>query len=120
MSDVNLDEVRRTREGKPCGGPILASFGHRIAPGAGLLVRASERVPFLQGRPDPFAGFLSAVPDAGEIDAGDDAVFHDHLAVDDHGIDIVTHTALDDALHRVAHRPVAQRVAAGEIDDDDV
>src|SRR5262249_33186086 len=53
-----------------------ALLGHRIAPGARLLVPASQRVPVRQGFPDLLGRGLGLVPELGEIDPGDHAISH--------------------------------------------
>src|SRR6185437_10274007 len=86
----------------------------------GLVGGAPERVPIRQRRPDHLARSLRFGPDLAEVDAGNDAALHADLAVDDDGIDIVADAAIDHAPDRITHRAVAQRIAAGKIDDDDV
>src|SRR5262245_45228460 len=83
----------------------------RIGPGAGLLVGAAERVPLRECVPDLLGRRLGLRAQLGEVDARNDGAFHHHLAVDDDGVDVVADAALHDALHGIAHRSVAQRVA---------
>src|SRR5262249_55834845 len=78
------------------------------------------RIPILPAAPDPLAGSLRLCPQLGEVDAGDAATLHAHDAIDDDGFDVVADAAIDQALDRIAHRAEAQRVAAGEADDNDV
>src|SRR5215469_6845272 len=86
-------------------------FGGRIGPGAGLFVRAAERVPIRERVPDLLGCRLGLRAQLGEIDAGNDGALHHNLAVDDDSIDVVADAALHDALDGIAHRSVAQRVA---------
>src|SRR5438445_13567875 len=94
------------------------SLRHRIAPGAGRVRRAAERVPIGQRRPDFLARGLRLRPKRGEIDARNFAVLHHDLAVHNNGLDIVADATLYQAFHRITHRPVAQTVTPRKIDDD--
>src|ERR1700720_85863 len=97
-----------------------SSVGAGKREGAHLLGRTAPRVPVLPSSPHPLAYRLGLRPQLGEVDTGDAAALHAHYTVDDHGVDVIADTAVHQALDRIAHRPHAQRVATGEIDDDDV
>src|SRR5262245_56686184 len=103
-----------------CTAIVNRSVGPRERVWAHLVRRAAVRIPVLPAAPDPLAGRLRLPSQLGHIDAGDAAILHPHHAVDDHGVDIVADAAVDKALDRIAHRPEAKRVAAAEINDDDV
>src|SRR5215510_3788547 len=92
----------------------------RIGPGAGLFMRAAERVPIRERVPDLLGCRLGLRAQLGEVHARNDGALHHHLAVDDDGVDVVAHAAFHDAFDGIAHRSIAQRVASREIDDDDV
>src|SRR3954451_19019584 len=64
---------------------------HGIAPGASILVRASQRVPLLQRAPDLLACHLGVLPQLAEIAPRDAAPLHHDPAVDDDRVDIVAH-----------------------------
>ena len=81
----------------------------RERPWARLFGGSPARIPILQRRPDMFAGVLGLLAQLVEIDAGNHAVFHADVAVDDDGVDIVADAALDQALDGIADRPIAQR-----------
>ena len=81
----------------------------RIAVGAGLFGRSAKRIPVRKRSPDRLCRRLRVVAQPPKINAGDDAILHPDLAIDNHGVDVVADAAFDHALHRIAYRPVAQR-----------
>src|SRR5919109_2380397 len=94
-----------------CSTSQTSLLGGRIGPRAGLLMRAAERVPLRERVPDLLGRGLSLRPQLGEIHGGNDAAAHHHLSVDNDRVDVVADAALDDALHGIAHRSVAQAIS---------
>src|SRR5437667_4629013 len=89
-------------------------------PRAHLLGAAAEGIPVLEARPHVFARLLRVSPQGGHVYAGNHPIPHAHHSVDDHGLHVVPDAALHEALDGIAHRPVAERAVAGEVDDHDV
>src|SRR5215510_43672 len=85
--------LREARLGRRGPTPATSSGSHCIAQGkrprAHLLGRAAERVPFRQSRPDLLGGGLRLATESRHVDARDLALTHAHVAVDDHGLDVV-------------------------------
>src|SRR6516164_388173 len=107
---------------EPVHSAVNTNYGSNcgITIGTGVLGRAAERVPFRKRRPNGFARRLGFLAQAPKIHAWNDAVFHPDLAVYDHGVDVIADTTLNDALYRVSNRSVPQRVAAREINNNDI
>src|SRR5262245_53988361 len=106
-----LPRNRRSKLFATCSTSQTSLLGGRIRPRAGLLVRAAERVPLRERVPDLLSRGLSLRAQLGEIDAGNNAAVHHDIAVNDNRVDVVAHTALDDALHGIAHRSIAQGIS---------
>src|SRR5438874_1904430 len=83
--------------GKSVIGSLRASH-ERERPGAHLLSRAEQGIPFGKPGPDLLARGLRLATDRFEVDARDRAVAHAHDPVDDDGLDVVADSALDQAL----------------------
>src|SRR5439155_3348622 len=99
---------------------LLSRVAQGKGPWAHLLGGASERIPLGQAPPDLFPRLLRGPAQRGEVDAGDHAVAHADDPVHHDRLDVVADPALDQALHGIAHRAIAERATARQIDHDDI
>src|SRR5919198_4048916 len=80
--------IARSKFFATCSTSQTSLLGGRIGPGAGLLVRAAERVPLRERIPDLLGRGLSLRAQLGEIDPRNNTALHHDFSVNDHRVDV--------------------------------
>src|SRR5712692_7364056 len=97
---------RRLHAGQPHGTLVRAAY--RVAWRHDLVERFAGPVPLGDGLPQALALGLHVVQQRLLVDASGPAALHEHLAIDDDGLDVASAATVDERLDRIVHGAVVQ------------